>query len=388
MPLTMEDAFKQLEQMEKLKLNQSENDYDRLVPKEVHNNICYDEARRNIKSLEKETEEDLNNRIPNNAVKEILNEGDSEDIINQFDLGDITEYLETIKSLSFFEAASLLKRVDKEYIRWKSCYNMLNAIKNLKLDDSQNRQLMEVNALDQFEFSESMEDFEKVYDTNINKFEQIIKILKDITNQNNGNSTTSFLTNEIVALLEKKMDKLPTNVTNYEYTIRKVTTIVNAFKNRLDVTYLLNKYLTYLTTQKSKIKRFFKDDAKSIQQEKKTKVMNDLVRNFSTGIAYGYLNQLHKVFNDNSDAVYLFTNFLIKTMKSESNTGNDTWVKVLVMNLSDIEGKVFDLDDPDKYLEKINDSFYNITMNFLGQNKLTLNKHTITFGISPWNINN
>src|SRR5699024_1014959 len=115
MPLTMEDAFKQLEQMEKLKLNQSENDYDRLVPKEVHNNICYDEARRNIKSLEKETEEDLNNRIPNNAVKEILNEGDSEDIINQFDLGDITEYLETIKSLSFFEAASLLKRVDKEY---------------------------------------------------------------------------------------------------------------------------------------------------------------------------------------------------------------------------------------------------------------------------------
>ena len=52
MPLTMEDAFKQLEQMEKLKLNQSENDYDRLVPKEVHNNICYDEARRNIKSLE------------------------------------------------------------------------------------------------------------------------------------------------------------------------------------------------------------------------------------------------------------------------------------------------------------------------------------------------
>ena len=388
MPLTMEDAFKQLEQMEKLKLNQSENDYDRLVPKEVHNNICYDEARRNIKSLEKETEEDLNNRIPNNAVKEILNEGDSEDIINQFDLGDITEYLETIKSLSFFEAASLLKRVDKEYVRWKSCYNMLNAIKNLKLDDSQNRQLMEVNALDQFEFSESMEDFEKVYDTNINKFEQIIKILKDITNQNNGNSTTSFLTNEIVALLEKKMDKLPTNVTNYEYTIRKVTTIVNAFKNRLDVKYLLNKYLTYLTTQKSKIKRFFKDDAKSIQQEKKTKVMNDLVRNFSTGIAYGYLNQLNKIFNDNSDAVYLFTNFLMKTIKSESNTGNDTWVKVLVMNLSDIEGKVFDLDDPDKYLEKINDSFYNITINFLGQNKLTLNKHTITFGISPWNINN
>ena len=360
------------DEIERMRAQQA--DYDRLIPAKVHNAICYDEAIKHNEKLRKESDAHMSETIGNNSLVDILDEGSAEVRINQFDLGDITQYLEDLKTLSFFEAVSLRKKVDAEYVRWKSCNSMLNAVQNLKLDDNQNRQLMELNTLEDYNFSQSVEDFRKVYESNIDKYTQIISVLDNIINTNRQNSTT-FLTNELLHMIDSRLANLPNTLTNYDYIIKKMNVIKDAFLHRENLQYLALKIESFLKVHRKKIKITFKNDSKELNNGKRTKIINELIRYFSKDIADGYYRQLMKIFHNDFDSVYLMTYFLMKIMNSEKETGKNTYAKVFIMNLSDINAGIYDYDESHgiDYENEIGVYFIHPIVTFLDSNNISLN---------------
>ena len=380
-------ALDRLEQLEKLKNGEMSSDYEQKVPARMHNWICYDEATKNNEKLRKESEEYMQKTVGNKSVEDILDEGNYKDRLSQFDLGDISDYLEYLKGLSLFEAINLRKRIDEEYTRWKSCKNMIKAVRDLRLEDNQNRDLMLINTLNKYDFSETADQFDAVYESNMEKFEQMIKVLQEIIDKNQTQST-QFLTNELIHLIDSKSENLPEDATNREFILKKMEVIRAAFADRTDLTYLDNKYTTFLEVNKKRIRKEFKDSAKTIQSRRRTKYINDLVRLFSEKIAYGYYAEIMKCFHDDTDCVYLFTYFLMKVMQNDKQNGKNTWVKVLIMNLSDIHAGIYDIGDGSGYEDKISNTFYGVTKDFINKNKISLNCYGTSFGLTSYTVEN
>lgn len=365
-------------------------DYDQRIPKNIHNQICYDEARRNNEKYRSEASEFTDAIVQDNATREILDEAEATTNLSKFDFGEIDEYLKKLEDLSFLEAVSYKKKIDAEIARWKSCKSMLKAITDLKLDDTTNRELMKINAMEDYNFTESIEDFESHYEENLDKLIKIsMKLVEMINSHKHEMDSTRFLTDEMIHLMQVKLDKLDTTALNYEYNKLRMETVINAFQNRRDMSFMQYKLETYLRTSKANIKREFRDNEKAINNNRRTKVINDLIRFFNEDIAYAIYERLMYAFNDDIYATYLMMCLLAKIMNAEKKTSKDVWAKVFALNLSDIYNNIFDIDilsdGEDSYLTKVNKVFYPIIKDFLKTQKLPKLNNRSAFGLKTPN---
>lgn len=364
------------------------DDYDQKIPKNIHNQICYDEARRNNIKYQEEAKEFTDNLVKDNATKEILDEGSADEHLNNFDFGDITEYLTKLDSLSFLEAVSYKKKIDAEIARWKSCKSMLKAITDLKLDDKTNRELMKLNTMEDYDFTQTVEEFESTYEENLGKLNQISAKLVSIVNAHKDEmDSTRFLTDEMIHLMEGKINRLDPDGMNYKYNKTRMEIVLNAFKNRRDLSFLSSKFDNYLKSNKINILRDFKDNASNINSGKSTSVINELIKSFSNDIMYGVYSKLMDAFNYDTNAVYLMMGFLAKIMNSERKSARDVWVKVFALNLADSYNNIFDIDilsDGEvSYITKIHNEFYPKINAFFKVNKLPVKLNSnVTFGLT------
>lgn len=363
------------------------NEYGQKIPDNIHNYICYDMAKKNNEKYLQESEEYTNSVISDNATKEILDEAEATSNLSQFDFGDITDYLTKLEELSFLEAVSYKKKIDAEIARWKSCESMLKAISELKLDDTTNRELMKINAMEDYKFMESVEDFESHYDENMNKLLKISNKLVSIVDAHKHEmDSTRFLTNEMVHLMEGKIAKLDPSGLNYEYNRSRMETVKNAFNDRLNLDYLKDKFEIYLKTNKNNIKKDFRDNATLLNSGRRSKVINDLIRFFNEDIVYALYERLMYIFSDDTAATYLMMGFIAKIMNTEKKTSKDVWAKVFVLNLSDIYNNIFDIDllieGEKSYLDKVEIKFKPSITEFIKNqklNKILINR--IAFGL-------
>lgn len=361
-------------------------DYDQKIPKNVHNQICYDEARRNNEEYRKEANVFTDSVIHDNATKEILDEAEATTNLSNFDFGDISEYLTKLESLSFLEAVSYKKKIDSEIARWKSCKSMLKAISDLKLDDTTNRELMKINAMEDYKFTQSIDDFETHYEENLDKLNQISNKLVEMVNAHKHEmDSTKFLTDEMIHLMKGKIAKLDITDINYEYNRSRMQTVVDAFENRCDLSYLQRKFEIYLQTNKKDIKRSFKEDIPYLNNGRHTKVINDLIRFFNEDITHALYVNLNDAFDD-IYATYLMMGFIAKIMNTEKKTSQDVWAKVFALNLSDIENDIFDIDTDTEfvYVNEIRMAFYPMMqdiLTILRKNNHNLDAHSAFGGL-------
>ncbi len=356
--------------------------YNHMIPDRIHNYICYDEAKKNNEKYRQEAEEFTNSIVKDNATKEILDEAEATTNLSQFDFGDISEYLEKLEMLSFLEAVSYKKKVDSEIARWKSCESMLKAISELKLDDTANRELMKINAMEQYNFMDSIDDFETHYDENMDKLNQIATKLASMINEHKHEmDSTKFLTNEMIHLMQGKIDKLDPSGLNYQYNKSRMEIVVDAFQNRLNLDYLSNKMDIYLKTNKDNIKRDFRENAALLNNGRRSKAINDLIRFFNEDITYAIYERLMSAFHDDVNATYLMMGFLAKVMNTEKKSSRNVWVKVFALNLSDIYNNIFDIEDA-SYMEKVTNTFYAKIATFLKNQKFNKSLNNgISFGL-------
>ena len=360
------------------------NEFDQRIPTHIFNRICYEEALKNNAKYRSEAVEFTNSIVKDNVTREILDEAEATTNLSKFDFGEIDEYLKKLEDLSFLEAVSYKKKIDEEIARWKSCNSMLKAIADLKLDDTVNRELMKINAMEDYEFTESIDDFESHYDDKLNMISN--KLVEMVNSHKHEMDSTSFLTNEMIHLMKVKLDKLDPNGINYEYNKTRMETVIKAFSNRRDLSFLGYKLEVYLKTSKNNIKRDFRDNESTINNNRRTKVINDLIRFFSEDIVYAIYERLMCAFNDDIYATYIMMGFLAKIMNTEKKTSKDIWAKVFALNLSDIYNNIFDIDiladGEDSYMRKIEKKFYPEIKKFLDSQKIKERiNHRVAFGL-------
>lgn len=353
------------------------------IPENIHNAIALDEAKHKKAHYREESTKFTDSIISDNATKEILDEVEATTKLSSMDFGNIDEYLNQLSQLSFLEAISLRKKVDTEIASWKSCRASIDAIAQLKLDDNINREIMQNNTMSEYDIDTTVEDFDKCYEGNLDKLNRIAETLgKIITEHKSEINSTSFLTNEMVSLMQKKVAKLDPAAQNYEFNKIRMERVIRAFQNRMSLVYIHDKLETFLKTNKKYIKKRFRDDKSKIQSYQRTKPINELVRFFNNDMIYNLYETLANIFMKDYDKVYLMLVFLAKVMNTEKSTGNNAWIKVFILNISDINGGIFDIGNSEEYFENFDHIITPVIDEYFTKNVVTLDILASNFGLA------
>ena len=115
-------------------------------------------------------------------------------------------------------------------------------------------------------------------------------------------------------------------------------TLKTAFSNRTDITFLKNK-LQLFTSNKTHMKNL----AKALNGTF-SGIAAKLNKNFSPITMREFVNCMEDCFENDHIKVISLLYFLNYVCSSEAKSNNDAWVKVLMLNISDIRKGIWDLD--------------------------------------------
>lgn len=261
-------------------------------------------------------------------------------------------YLKELEDLPFIELINLKKQADTNIINLREAKSLIETFERMDLGDGTNRNIMMTNMLLDRGIHSDFREFKETYQEKYDMLRNIIeKAEKIIESKGENINNTSFLTEEMLKSIDKRINKLKPEALNYEYNKKRFLNVRKAFENRIDLTFLSTKADGFLSN-KNNVKAY-KKFAKN--KEYKKSIMKDLHRVFNEDIITRFDNTISEYLTPDSPGYILFHIFLARTVDREKKTGNDAYVKAMVLNIGDLGFGNFDLMDPDEYKHKLYD---------------------------------
>lgn len=308
------------------------------------------------------------------ATNDILTETANDNIIyKNYDMSDIERYMENISSMTMLESISLKNSVLKEVNRLESCHTMIKAVDDLRenfdfvqpgkeptLMDRKNagtnadKAVLTANYLDTYGYSESADEFAKLYDEYKPKLDELVKKLDArIEECTPMAASTTYMTNDFLKIINKRINNLSEDTVNYKLLSKSLNTLKDAFEHRTDLDYLGNKFDTYI-----KNKNHLKDIKRAINGTF-SDVASKMNKNFATKTMSSLIKTLDKIYFGDRYKVLSLIQFLNYICANETDSNADAWVKVLVLNISDIDKNIWDIEDycSNDYLEAVFNRF-------------------------------
>lgn len=361
------------EMQQALNMAGGSDDYDQKIPDNIHNAICYDEAKKNNEKYKEEIGKYTNSIIHDNATRDILDEAEKTSEIDKLSMEDLDAHLRYVSGMSFLEAISYKKKIDAEIARWKSCKSMLKAVTDLKLDDKTNRNVMLANTLDEYKMDKSVEEFNEVYDSTIDHLSKVSgKLVEIVESKKDDMGSTKFMTNEMIEVLIHKIEKLDPNGKNYEFYKKQLETVLNATKDRTNLIFMLTKFESFLKSNKVNVRRELNDNMNAFKTGQRTKTVTDLIKFFDENITANLYHMLVDTFEGDYTSAYILMSFIARIMSSEKKSSRDIWAKWFVLNISDIKSGIYDIGEPSEYLFKVRDLFLPKLQEFIKENKFRM----------------
>lgn len=344
------------------------------IPARQHNQITMASAGDKLKELKTNMTEEITKTSQDEAVTDILTETANDNIVyKNYNMSDLDKYMENINSMTLFEAISLKNSITRELNRLESCNTMIKAVDELRdnfdfvepgkeptIMDRKNagtnvdKKLLAANYLDSYGYNESAEEFTELYSVYQPKLIELTEKLNTrITECSVHAGSTKYLTENFLKIIDKKLNNIDMNALNAEKTKASVLVLREAFGNRCDVNYLENKISNFAKNKnhlKAIVKAFngtFSDIASKMNQSFAIKTMHSLV------------NMLNITFDNDLNKSLEFIYFLNYICATEHQSNKTAWVKVLVLNLGDIDKNIWDLDSMsgEEYVKLIHDTF-------------------------------
>ena len=340
-------------------INSSYTDYLAKVPAKQDNYINMAIASDKLKELKTKMNEEIEKTSPNEMTNDVLSTAADDNIIyKNYDMSDLDKYIEKISTMSMLEAVSLKNSVTKELNRLESCHTMVKTVANLRenfdvvapvkeptLMDKKNagtnvnKDIMTANYLDEYGYKESADEFNKLYEAYQPKLIQLIETLDaHIEDCGAQAASTKYMTNDFLHIINKKINNMKPSDINYDYTMKKLQVLKTAFENRTDLTYLKNKLENF-----SKNKTHLKNLAKAMSGTF-SDVASKLNNNFATKTMSAFIKEIDEYYNGDMYWAITILYFLNYVCTSEAKTNNDAWVKIFVLNTTDIHNGIWDLD--------------------------------------------
>lgn len=351
-----------------------DTEYLSKIPAYQHNQITIACAGDKVKELKKTMNDEILKTSEDEATTDILTETANDNIVyRNYDMSDIDRYMTNIESMTMLEAISLKNSVTKEVNRLESCHTMIKAVDDLRenfdfvepgkeptMMDRKNagtnadKAVLTANYLDSYGYSESADEFAKLYDAYKPKLDELITALnKHIEECSPLAASTKYMTNDFLKIIDKRINNLTETDTNYAYLSKSLGTLRSAFANRTDITYLKNKMETFVAN-----KNHLKNASRALLGTF-SDVSSKMNKNFATKTMHSFIKTMDNIFDEDRYKVLGFLYFLNYVCSNEANSNADAWVKVMVLNISDIDKKIWDLDEMTEftYLDSIKDNF-------------------------------
>lgn len=357
-------------------------EYLEKIPAKQHNMITMQSAGDKLKEMKDEMNEEIKENSGDTATSDILTDAANDHILyRDYDINTLDQYMTNIDSMSLLESISLKNSVAKELNRLESCKTMLNAVDDLRQNfdfvapgkevtmmDRKNagtdvdKKILAANYLDEYGFDENTDEFNKLYDSYQPKLKELTdKLTAHIDACSKDAASTTYMTNDFLHIIDKRLNNMKPDEMNYEYTSTRLETLKTAFSNRTDITFLKNK-LQLFTSNKTHMKNL----AKALNGTF-SGIAAKLNKNFSPITMREFVNCMEDCFENDHIKVISLLYFLNYVCSSEAKSNNDVWVKVLMLNISDIRKGIWDLnihwstylkntcDTLDDYLSEIKD---------------------------------
>lgn len=268
----------------------------------------------------------------------------------KYNTADLDKYLESMGELNYVELTQLETSLKRDMTQLEETKTLVDALREMKLDDSMNREMMQTNVLlnagiqdDVWTFNEQYPKLKFEYDRTL---ERITEELKRYDSEEKKG--TRFFTEQMVEILQKKLAvfETPTEdgliASKNEMMAKKYHAAIEAFTNRDDFSYLENAIKTTLSNKRT-MRAFWKDCREKVVSK-------------SNAISF-YMSDLKKSFND--DQIGRLVEFLTNAMKlslteihllffvfsrvlKKADEGCDTYVKVFVLNILDYMSDGYD----------------------------------------------
>ena len=372
-------------------------EYLEKIPAKQHNMITMQSAGDKLKEMKDEMNEEIKENSGDTATSDILTDAANDHILyRDYDINTLDQYMTNIDSMSLLESISLKNSVAKELNRLESCKTMLNAVDDLRQNfdfvapgkevtmmDRKNagtdvdKKILAANYLDEYGFDENTDEFNKLYDSYQPKLKELTdKLTAHIDACSKDAASTTYMTNDFLHIIDKRLNNMKPDEMNYEYTSTRLETLKTAFSNRTDITFLKNK-LQLFTSNKTHMKNL----AKALKGTF-SGIAAKLNKNFSPITMREFVNCMEDCFENDHIKVISLLYFLNYVCSSEAKSNNDVWVKVLMLNISDIRKGIWDLnihwstylkntcDTLDDYLSEIKD--------YLIKRKVKINPQILT----------
>ena len=272
----------------------------------------------------------------------------------EYDAEELDSY--PLEQLNLLELVNLRKEVKARLDEITTCRNMLNTVKDMITEQNLDKtaaDTLNANYLEAYGFDEeSTESFLKFAENtipNIEKFVLRIEQRVDVLKQH-GVSTKS-LTEDMLTMIDKRMNKVSPENVNYKYVNKKFSKIRDAYETRLTGNmhedYFGNKFTLFIRNKK--LMREFKKDCKGNGKE----FFNNLKRQYDIAVLHaaasvliGKADKNDIVFPTYVESLCICIFYVLNRMlETEKKDNGHIYVDILFSDLMDMHNKTYDLGD-------------------------------------------
>lgn len=280
---------------------------------------------------------------------------------NSHDFEALTGY--NIEELNLLEAMSLNKSILKQLNNLKACRGMLKAVEDLVQAQGSseiNKDVMSTNYLEAYGFDDlNLEKFNELYD----EYEPLLSNLQSqctarIQSLREAGVSTQSLTDDMVYLLNKKLNGLPSGATNYEYEVNKLHRIIEAYQNRTTgmIQYFAAKIKNFSNNKKSmrELKRAVNGTASDIAGKLISHYDKTTLASFMSTATSNISSVNDKLIGgDLTDGELIALLYIMnRSFSKDQITNNHVWIDLMISNFVDIRTGIFDIMDPEEWLHQ------------------------------------
>lgn len=247
---------------------------------------------------------------------------------------------EDIRKMNIVELTKFITDLKDQIEQLDGAKSLIDSIKNMSIKDDLNKKIAMENVLNDVEFKEDSNKFLESYDKNKEYLESLVAQCDEEMKKFDGiEKTTSYLNDAMIEILERKINyDIEHNVDPESPAHKSLLVSLDAFKNRHDISYVIEKCHTNHAVRKMK-RNINTSKAKTIKNA--IRILSYIFKKNQIEV---FRNCILRLFDNDENATDSFVCYLAKIINDEKNTGEYNYVKLFIMNIIDIEAGIYDLE--------------------------------------------
>ncbi|MCM1214012.1 MAG: hypothetical protein NC548_05780 [Lachnospiraceae bacterium] len=271
------------------------------------------------------------------GTKKIDPDAEENVLYKKYGLDELENYIEGVGDLSYLELISLRNQMYQNIERIQSCKAAMDQLKTVA--NQLNSAAAMANCLDHYGIDLTSDEFYEMYDLYLPKLRQIMDLCKmHIDGIGERANSTKYMNANMILVLEKRLFSLDNTNPENASKIKELLTTIDVYKNRTDF-YWIERKLSNMIQNKKQLRMM----ANTLERGSISDMFGELAKNFAAVNLGGFVTYLQDRLEYEDGDILALLYCLNRILDVKASGGEETWIKVFVLNISDIMGNIYDL---------------------------------------------